>query len=85
MIDASAGYRKETRIERSEGTTAMTTADWTADADPADLAEQQVPVLDDEGTEPAVTGIGEVGEADPADVIEQAVVVGGDDDGYDRA
>ncbi len=81
MIDAAAGYRKETRIERSEGTTAMTTAD----ADPADLAEQQVPVLDDEGTEPAVTGIGEFGEADSADVIEQAVVVGGDDDGYDRA
>ena len=44
-----------------------------------------MPVLDDEGTEPAVTGIGEFGEADSADVIEQAVVVGGDDDGYDRA
>lgn len=62
----------------------MTTADWTADANPADLAEQQVPVVPDQAAVPADTGIGEVGEADSADVIEQVAEVVGDDDGYDR-
>lgn len=62
----------------------MNTTEWAADGDPADVAEQRTPVIDDDAADLEPFVIEEVGEADPADVIEQAIVVGGDDDGYDR-
>lgn len=56
------------------------------EADPADVAEQAIPVDADDPTtavDPAGEARSDIGEADPADVVEQAIEVGGDD-GYDR-
>ena len=50
------------------------------DADPADVEEQQRPVVDAGDDAPAVAA---VPDADPADAQEQAQVVGGDDDDDD--
>jgi hypothetical protein len=53
-----------------------------AEADPADVAEQQAPAGDDDGG--TVEPIGNVAEADPADVYEQAIHVGSDEDAWSR-
>ena len=58
-------------------------SNWSAEADPADVAEQMTPADTDDRTG-VVDPMGEVGEADPADVLEQAIEVG-DDDGAERA
>ena len=66
----------------------MTTAhdprsdEYAAEADPADVAEQQALADDDDGG--SVEPIGDTGEADPADVYEQAIHVGSEDDGRTR-
>lgn len=51
------------------------------EADPADVAEQAMPVDADAvpAADPAAE-VTDIGEADPADVVEQAIEVGGDDD-----
>ncbi len=62
----------------------MSTADWAADGDPADLAEQRTPLVEDDETQVDAV-VDDIGEADPADVIEQSIAVGGDEEGYERS
>ena len=62
----------------------MSTADWTVESDPADLAEQRTSVVNESEPDLVAATTEEVGEADPVDVIEQAIPVPADDDAYDR-